>query len=750
MIATKVAPLGVGTAHNDVAYYCDTIAKFLLDNPGDILNYLFSAVPFDDRTIEQDDAWKDEISCLQERLHEIKADGYIVFEYNIIRMAKRIDVVLLLRNVVYSLEFKDGQNTYFAEDMDQALDYALRLKAFHKMSQNLYVCPVLIATKADKSFINPCAIEPDKSIGLQKTNKKELGKIISYIDKKYGSNGSFDFDKWFWSDYNPSPSIVEATVDAFNSVKVADIAHSEAGQAGIDSCEKSVQDVIDYAKKEHKKCICFVTGVPGAGKTLVGLDIAARHAKPKEDLYSVYISGNGPLVRVLQTALADSWLKAGKVKKKGEGLKNAASLIQNGYSFRQACLANPNPPIERILIFDEAQRVWTKAKLDDWSRRKKHLEPHASEPELTIRFMDRHDDWAVIICLVGLGQDIHTGEAGIAGWFDSVLDNHKGWELFYSNDLFEQNVTDQEEKNLVSHYWGSHIVAGLHLAVSVRSFRSEKVSSFVNALVDNNDLATKSTYEEIKENYPIFITRDLALAKKWATYHKIGTQRIGLVTTSTAKDAGDNGVQIPDKRFFDWPKWFLGQDSKIAECSNSLSFAATEFDIQGLEIDWAVVCWGADFRIVDGKFQKFVYKRKWLPVSEYHRGLTTSDDKSRWITNAYRVILTRARQGMVIYVPVGSEGHWDVNYREFYNDTFNYLHNVVGIKELSNENVPGFKASKIMMGPQNTESEAQFLNAEDKLAKLKALSDSKLISEKDYEDKKNIILEKIIFDKDEE
>jgi DUF2075 family protein len=741
MESELVAPLGIGAVYNGIAYYCDTIDGFLSVKPSDILDCIFKSVPFDERTSEQNGAWKDEISCLQARLQEIKAEGYIVFEYNIIRMAKRIDVVLLLRNVVYSLEFKSGQNTYYAEDMEQALDYALRLKAFHQMSRGLFVCPVLIATKAEKSFKNPCAELSDKTIGLQKTNKKELGRIIEYIDKKYGSSGDFDFNKWFWSSYNPSPSIVEAAVDAFNSVPVANIAHAEAGQDGIDACVKSVNDVIEYAKTNKTKCICFVTGVPGAGKTLVGLDIAARHSKPEDDLYSVYISGNGPLVDVLQTALADSWLKAGKVTSKGAGMTRAAALIQDGYEFRQACLTNPEPPKEKVLIFDEAQRAWNKEQVDSWSVKHKYKAPEASEPELTVRFMDRHDDWAVIVCLVGLGQDIHVGEAGINGWFDSIIDQHKGWEFFYSEDLFGTNHENDDEKNVVSHYPGSHIMQDLHLSVSVRSFRADKVSNFVNALVEADVLASRQYFSQIKENYPIFVTRDLALAKKWAVYKTVGSQRIGLIASSTSKDQKDNGVVVPTERYFDWPKWFLDSNSKDAGSSNSLSFAASEFKIQGLEIDWAIVSWGADFRYDKGEFKKYVYQRRWLPVEEYQYRLIKWVDKSRWITNAYRVNLTRARQGMVIFVPLGTDGHWDSNYHEFYDSTYRFLKDAIGIPELTDNDVPRFESSKTMAGP--TED-----GVDSKLSKLKSLFESGLITKDDYEHKKDEVLENVINDLD--
>jgi hypothetical protein len=729
----QVAPLGVGAVYGGVAFYCDHIANFLATPARKILDQLEGSVAKGDRTSEQDGAWEDEILVLQSRLKEIKAEGYIVFEYNIVRMAKRIDVVLLLRNVVYSLEFKSGQTTYYAEDINQALDYALRLKAFHKMSQDLYVCPVLIATKATDCFINPF-VEKDKTVGLQKTNSSELGHIIQYINDHYGSEDTIDFNQWFFSDYRPSPSIVEAAVDAFNSVPVADIAHSEAGQAGIDACVKSVNDVIAYAQKNKKKCICFVTGVPGAGKTLVGLDIAAQHSKPEDSLYSVYISGNGPLVDVLQNALADSWLQAKKVPTKGAGLTRAASLVQDGYEFRNTYLSLNKAPEERVLVFDEAQRAWNQEQVDAWSTKRNHVQPKASEPELTIRFMDRHDDWAVIVCLVGLGQDIHVGESGIFGWFEAAMDHHKDWELYFSEDLFGNDEIEQARKQAATHYFNSHVVPGLHLAVSVRSFRADKVSNFVNSLIEGDVQGAKKYYSLIKDKYPLFITRSYALASKWITLKRVGTQRIGLIASSTAKDQKDNGINVPTERFFDWPKWFLNPDPDDPGSSNALKFAASEFKIQGLEIDWALVCWGADFRYEDGKFNKYIYQRRWLPVSEYSYHGISWEDKSRWISNAYRVNLTRARQGMVIYVPMGTEGHWDSNYHEYYDKTYAFLKDTLGLPVLEKDDIPAYSLAKAMAGP-TTEGIAM------KLASLKEMFEAGAITEADYNERKNELLD---------
>lgn len=737
----QTAPLGTGAILNGAAYYCDEITPFLHTKPKEILNRLLSASPSDERGSEQEYAWEEEIRCLQVRLKELDANGYIVFEYNIVRMAKRIDVVLLLRNVVYSLEFKVGQK-YTVDNMEQALDYALRLRNFHKMSQDMYICPVLIATSEDKSFYNPCVEE--KTIGLQKTNDKHLCDILRRIDQNYGSDGDFDFAKWFWSDYHPSPSIIEAAVDAFNSVPVSSIARSEAGQEGIDSCVASVNEVIEYAKANKRKCLCFVTGVPGAGKTLVGLDIAAQHSSQSDDLYSVYISGNGPLVDVLQEALAKAWLEGGKAKSKADGRRKASSLIQDAYEFRNHYLNTPSAPYEKILIFDEAQRVWNRDKVDAFYLNRKNGSmtslPGASEAELAIRFMDRHEDWAVIICLVGLGQDIHNGETGVFGWFHALLDTYHDWEAFYSPYLFGTSVTDEAEKQAISHFPGSHEREGLHLSVSVRSFRAEKVSMFANALVEGRLEEAKQTFDEIRDRYPIFVTRDLNLAKDWARKVRLGSEHIGLIASSAAKEVVDNGVDLPS-RFFQWPEWFLRTDEKDPLSSNSLTYCASEFNIQGLEIDWAIVCWGADYRYEEGYFVPYISRTRgsrkiWEKVLASKFRNSTPEEKARWIMNAYRVNLTRARQGMVLYVPKGSEDQFAYNNSLLYQDVYQYLREI-GIPELEEAELPKASRAKKMSGPSED-------LIENKLARLKSLFDKGLIDEEEYKKQKALVLDNMI------
>ena len=402
------------------AYYCNSIPGFIHDNSTNIVGQLVRH-SFDVNK-EQSNAWEKQINELQRRLEECQMEGDIIFEYDIVRLGKRIDVILLIRHMVFSLEFKNGKNVFTAQDAQQAEDYAIDIKNFHKESEDLYVCPILIVTDAAPyPKTQPLGCYPDKQIFLQRENIETLIPKISSISETYGDEGKIDFEKWFNSPYYPTPTIIAAAIEAYSSHNLSEIAHSEAGQNNIDQCEKNIEEVINYAKTNHKKCVCFVTGVPGAGKTLVGLDVVAKSLNASRELRSVYLSGNGPLVEVLKEALKRSVNESNKRKnivltkhEKAEVNTSIESLIQGSFGFKKAHAKDTVPPVDKILIFDEAQRVWNIKKMTS-----KHDDPvmAVSEPHLLFSIMDRHKDWAVMICLVGLGQDIYDGEVGINEWF---------------------------------------------------------------------------------------------------------------------------------------------------------------------------------------------------------------------------------------------------------------------------------------------------------------------------------------------
>lgn len=675
------------------AYYCNSIPGFITDRATDIVGRLVRHA-FDINK-EQSNAWENQISELQGRLEKCGMEGDIIFEYDIVRLGKRIDVILLIRHMVFSLEFKNGKEVFTAQDAQQAEDYAIDIKNFHKESEDLYVCPILIATNADK-YPKPQSKScyPDKQVHLQRENIETLIPKINEITYLYGDDGEIDFEKWFNSPYYPTPTIIAAAVEAYSTHNLSQIAQSEAGQENIDLCEEKIYEIIKYAKSKQKKCVCFVTGVPGAGKTLVGLDVVAKSLDKDTDSLSVYLSGNGPLVEVLREALKKSVMATDKereelwkrAKKSGGNDFNIPkptklldkhtqaainTLIQSSYAFKKDNAMHNNPTPENILIFDEAQRVWNKEKM---SQKHDDLVMAVSEPELLFSIMDRHNDWAVMICLVGLGQDIYDGEVGINEWFRCGIETFKGWELFYSPSIFSQVEDKNIDKAMILSCDRCHQMGELHLKTSIRSFRADKQCQFVDSLLDNDSKRAAEVYHDIAEKYPVYITRDYNQAKKWVRAQVRGSQRSGVLACSSAQRLKPEGIYVPTD--IDVKNWFLAPSDDLRS-SNMLEVVASEFKVQGLEIDWAIVCWDADLRRKNGGRDWDFYSFRGTRWNKRNK-----PEQQRYLVNSYRVLLTRARQGMVIFVPNGVDPEEDpTRDSEFYDGIFNYLKSC-GIEEL--------------------------------------------------------------------
>lgn len=650
------------------AYYCNSIPGFIQDTSDSIIGHLVKRA-FDNND-KQIDAWNNQICELQKKLEECAMEGDIIFEYDIVRLGKRIDVILLIKHMVFSLEFKNGKNIYTAQDAQQAEDYAIDIKNFHKESEDLYVCPILIATDAPK-YKKEQSIDsyPDKQIFLQRENMDTLADKLRQIIDKYGDDEEIDFDKWFNSPYHPTPTIIAAAVEAYTSHDISEIAHSEAGQDDIDKCEQKIEEIVEYARKNRKKCVCFVTGVPGAGKTLVGLDVVAKNLKKETDNLSVYLSGNGPLVEVLREALKKSVKDKKQNKKETEAAINA--LIQSSFAFKRdnARLNTPTP--EHIMIFDEAQRVWDVQKMT--RKHEKDPDMSVSEPHLLFRIMDRHDDWAVMICLVGLGQDIYDGEVGINEWFRTGIEDFTDWEMYFSPAIFAQIEDKDIDVDMIKSCGRCHGMKELHLKTSVRSFRADKQCQFVDSLLDNDPEKAKEVYSFISEKYPVYITRDIKKAKKWARSQVRGSQRCGVLACSSAQRLKPEGVYVPTD--IDVKNWFLAPSDDLRS-SNMMEIVASEFKVQGLEIDWAVVCWDADLRRKNqDEWDHYSFKgTRWNKRNKL--------EQKRYLVNSYRVLLTRARQGMVIFVPYGVEEEEDATRNhQFYDEIYAYLL-LCGIKEL--------------------------------------------------------------------
>lgn len=650
----------------DRSFYSASISDFLSSEADSILGGLARNSGFSIETTQRD-AWVEQINILKSEFQPYINRGWIFLEFVVPRLGRRIDVLALIDHVIFVIEFKVGDEAFKRHAIDQVWDYALDLKNFHEPSHICAIAPVLVATNSvsvassiatshhDDGVLYPIHASPD-----------QIRKIID--SALLFTNGSkIDPATWSTGRYRPTPTIIEAASALYGTHSVADLSRSDAGEKNLALTSVAISDLIERAKKESVKAICFVTGVPGAGKTLVGLNVATTHMDTKSDLHSVYLSGNGPLVSILREALARDKVSRmkdlGQKLRKGEAKKAVEAFIQNVHHFRDAYLADPQPPVDHVVIFDEAQRAWTKEQTTQFMARKKGRPNFdRSEPEFLISCLDRHPDWVVVVCLVGGGQEINTGEAGISEWLNAMHDHFKEWEVHISPHLLDSEYGAEEALDLLEGRKRVFFNEDLHLAISMRSFRAEHVSSFVKQLLDRNIPTARETLKLVQDRYPIVITRDLAKAKQWLRQKARGNERFGIVVSSQAERLKPHAIDV--KSPMDHIHWFLDGKDDIRS-SYYLEDVATEFHVQGLELDWACVVWDADLRFGqdDWEYKSFVGS-KWQQIRAPHRQM--------YLKNAYRVLLTRARQGMVIVIPPGDTED-PTRDPSYYNPLFNYL-----------------------------------------------------------------------------
>jgi hypothetical protein len=654
-------------------YFKDTIELFLLKSTEEIIGLITMSNQFDS-TVNQNKSWEQQIPILKSAL-----DGYcgtIFFEFSIPRMGKRIDSLVIIGNVVFVIEFKVGEHKFLHYQIEQVWDYALDLKNFHKPSHNTVLVPVLVATEAKKSFIEIITTSHNDNLILPlKTSKEDLREAIKstllFFNAPYIING----DEYAKGSYSPTPTIIEAAVSLYNNHSVEEITRNDAEAINLTKTTSAISEIIDFAKSKNKKIICFVTGVPGSGKTLVGLKVATSHLDKAKGNTSVYLSGNAPLVAILQEALARDKVKRelefGKKLTKGSAKEGVKSFIQIIHHYRDAYLADPKPPYDHVAIFDEAQRAWNKEQTVKFMRQKKNQPQFDfSEPEFLISCLDRHLDWAVIVCLVGGGQEINTGEAGISEWLNAIYTKFSDWEVFISPNLTDSEYSAVNSIKRLEKKSNMKFNDDLHLSVSMRSFRAENLSLFVKNLLDLNTEEARNILSNISENYPIVLTRDLIKAKEWLKEKARGSERYGMIVSSQAQRLKPLAIDV--KSPMNPVNWFLEGKDDIRS-SFYLEDVATEFKVQGLELDWVCVTWDGDLRYSDNEWKTFSFAgNKWQNIHK--------EERKKYLVNAYRVLLTRARQGMVIVVPEGNiEDH--TRKAEYYDTTYYYLKGI-GIKIL--------------------------------------------------------------------
>jgi len=696
-----------------------------LDDPEDLVFGIICDHYHGDAPTTTREAWRDEISIMQNVLSCLdEKDGQIIFEYDIPRLGKRIDVVLLLKGIVFCIEFKIGKDQVLEADIDQVLDYALDLNNFHKLSAGKVIVPILVPTKYKKtSTIIQKSGYDDNVINPLFSGESGLLTLINAVLGKYPNEKPID-SSWIISPYAPTPTIIEAARSLYENHSVENITRHEADNVSTDRTIQYILQVIRKSKAEGKKSICFVTGVPGAGKTLVGLDVAVKQTyqgqhEPVKDEGAVYLSGNGPLVAVLTEALAQDNYKRcrenNEKKKMSDSRREVSKSIQMIHRYRDNMLAKIKNPVENgileidpkkaikmeaagygevehVAIFDEAQRSWTHKRLAEYLKRggtygNKLKVPNfpMSEAAFLIWALDQREDWATIICLVGGGQEINTGEAGISEWIAALNNRFPNWDVYISPKLTDAEYAEGKVNELLKERQNVIYSEDLHLAVSLRSFRAEKLSAFVHALLSFDNIAS-TIYKEIKERYPIVLTRNMAAARAWLHSKVRGTERTGVLVTKESARFKPLAIHILPSGDENAVHWFL-EDKTDTRSSNYLEDAATEIQVQGLELDFTCVLWDADMRYDHGKwrFYRFNGQTKWV---EQIGDTESKQEQIKYMLNAYRVLLTRARSGMVICVPEGNpnktaSGFWEDSTRlpEYYDGTYEYLKSI-GIEEI--------------------------------------------------------------------
>lgn len=701
--------------------YQSDFNSFIESDPYSILGHIHDAFHGQSLTTT-DEAWNSEINLLQSVLVPWKdEDAEIIFEYDIPRLGKRIDAVLLLRGIIFCIEFKVGQKDALQSDVEQVMDYALDLKNFHRYSHDRIIVPILIPTKhtsSSNSFIP--SVYDDSIFNPLITGANGLQNLINGVLQHARANTPGTIKDWIISPYTPTPTIIEAARSLYENHSVEDITRHEADKVTTDATIAYILDIINRSKKNGEKSICFVTGVPGAGKTLVGLDVAVKQSYQEDGTFNVddgavYLSGNGPLVAVLTEALArDNYKKSknnGEDKKLSDSRREVSKFIQIIHRYRDNMLAKIKNPVvdgkleidphkavklqqsgygevEHVAIFDEAQRAWTHKRIADYLKRGgtygnklKVANFPMSEAAFLIWSLDQREDWATIVCLIGGGQEINTGEAGISEWIAAINNRFQHWRVYISDKLTAPEYAEGKVTELLKYNSKVEYSDRLHLGVSLRSFRAERLSAFVHSLLSFNPDAEELYKNVISHRYPIVLTRSMDKARSWLRQQARGTQQTGILISKVSARFKPLAVHVLPQSDDNAVHWFL-EDKTDVRSSNYLEEAATEIQVQGLEVDYACILWDADMRYDDGKwsFWKFNGKTQWIPEKNI--------ETQKYMLNAYRVLLTRARQGLVICVPEGNSNKTHEGFPEdstrlpiYYNSTYEYLKKI-GLTEI--------------------------------------------------------------------
>lgn len=655
------------------AYYLNSLPAFIQTDPHQILGALTKAygVQHYEQKDQQTKSWDETITLFKRALTDLR-NGYaaandwtILLEYKIPRRGKKIDAVIIARDILFVIEAKLFKKKIETADEMQLEDYCLDLRDFHFESRSRCIVPVLFCSDANARS-NAFNKLDDAVQEIVYCNKENLADNLRAAFEAYSNRAAAPIDAQAWnsSKYLPTPTIIEAAQVMYAKQSVKEITRHHAGENLTKTADAVLRAIAD-AQRTQQKAICFITGVPGAGKTLAGLNIVHSKQVTGQDHLGVFLSGNSPLVKVLSEALARDLAKREGMTKV-EGRRRVSTFVQNVHVFLEKHFLESEAPPDRVVIFDEAQRAW------DAAQSKRKFNRDFSEAEMMLEIMSRHKGWAVIVALIGGGQEINSGEAGLPEWGKVLKEKFPFWKIHISPELKQGDHSTgnltlfMEQPPAALSISENH---DLHLRVSIRSYKAQEYSAWVAQALEGDHEKAKEIYEQGLRDFPIAITRSLDTAKQWLRAHARGSRRCGLVASSGARRLRAHGLDPfsglrGNSTQEELGAWYL-HDKNDVRSSSFLEIPATEYAVQGLEIDWVGMCWGSDFtwNANDWRYRQFK-GTKWQKVD---KAVTR-----QYIKNKYRVLLTRAREGVIIWIPEGSDEDATRD-RKHYDETFAYL-----------------------------------------------------------------------------
>ncbi|HEY4433556.1 MAG TPA: DUF2075 domain-containing protein [Candidatus Cybelea sp.] len=588
-----------------------SVSKFISQDGASVVDDLRRFVSFLHFNVEepQQRAWTDSVRVLKRELRTL-VDGYpatgdwgLILEYELPReMGRRPDALLLTGDSVQVLEFK---NRRYADlpDVDQLKAYARDLQEYHGATHDVGVLSVL--------SLDDAPLPPERHGPVWIVGGRNLSSCLDALAKRPPSPPP-NIKEWLNAEYVPLPSLVASARSIFEHEDLPRIKRAES--AGIPQALDALRTIAEHAKDHDERHIAFVTGVPGAGKTLLGLQFVYRTSFSGADRPALLLSGNGPLVDVLQHAL------------KSKVFVQPVHGFLKQYGGHRARL-----PTERIWVYDEAQRAWDSDRV-----REKRGHEYTEHQDL-IRLGDRTPDWAVILGLIGEGQEINVGEeGGVALWREAIAESKNAWVVHCP-------------AHIAHHFDGFNvrIDEALNLTTSLRSHRAGDVHRWVRATLDGRLREAATVARALREAiFDLYVTRDIDEAKAYVRLRYAGDpkRRYGLLGSSKAKHLPRYGVNtdwMVTKSFRPGPWYNDPASSSTSSCA--MLETATEFSCQGLELDFAIVGWDDDL-LWDGV--------RWQTSRRPHKA---AKDARQLRINSYRVLLTRGRDGMIIFVPPVSE-----------------------------------------------------------------------------------------------